>query len=55
MAETDFYVVIPTPVLEMGPYCIAVYAVLRDFADSRSNECWPSHRSIAIRSGVGVT
>ena len=55
MAETDFYVVIPTPVLEMGPYCIAVYAVLRDFADSRSNECWPSHRSIANRSGVGLT
>ena len=55
MADTDFYVVIPTPVLEMGPYCIAVYAVLRDFADSRSNECWPSHRRIAERSGVGLT
>lgn len=51
---TDYYVVIPTGVLTLGPYATAVYGVLRDFADQRSNECWPSHRSIAERSGISV-
>ena len=50
--QTDFYVVIPTNVIALGPYAIAVYAVLRDFADMRSHECWPSHRTIAERANI---
>ncbi len=51
---TDYFVVIPTGVLSLGPYATAVYGVLRDFADQRSHECWPSHRTIADRSGISV-
>ena len=51
---TDYFVVIPTGVLSLGPYATAVYGVLRDFADQRSHECWPSHRMIADRSGISV-
>jgi len=51
---SDFYVVIPTPVLALGPYPTVVYGVLRDYADMRSNECWPSHRSIAERAGIST-
>jgi hypothetical protein len=45
-------VVIPTGVLSLGPYATAVYGVLRDFADMRSHECWPSHKSIAVKAGL---
>lgn len=48
--ESDFYVVIPTSLIDLGPHAVAVYAVLRDFADMRSHECWPSHKSIAARA-----
>jgi len=49
---TDYFVVIPTGVLSLGPYATAVYGVLRDFADMRSHECWPSHKSIAVKAGL---
>lgn len=49
---SDFYVVIPTNLIDLGPYAVAVYAVLRDFADMRSHECWPSHRAIATKANL---
>lgn len=51
---TDYYVVLPTQVIALGPYAVAVYAVLRDFADQRSHECWPSHNTIAERANVSA-
>lgn len=49
---TDYYVVLPSDLIELGPYVVTVYAVLRDFADKRSGECWPSHQAIAKRAGI---
>lgn len=52
---TDFYVVIPAPVLKLGPYAVAVYGALRARADRQSDECWPSHKTLAADAGVGVS
>lgn len=55
MRTTDFFVVVPSQVLELGPYAVAVYAVLRDFADQRTGEAFPSHKTIADRAGISKT
>lgn len=54
MRKTDFYIVLPRGVLGLGPYHVAVYSALRSFADSQSDECWPSHRAISERAGVSL-
>lgn len=50
--RTDFYVVVPLPVTELGAYTTLVYCVLRDYADQRTGEAFPSHQTIATRAGM---
>lgn len=54
MRETDFYVVVPEGVLDLGPYHVAVYCALRAFADNQSDECWPSHKTLSERARVSL-
>jgi DNA-binding transcriptional MocR family regulator len=51
--QTDFYVVIPWPVYQLGAYASHVYGALRKRADEQMR-CWPSHRRIAADSGLSV-
>lgn len=49
---TDFYVVVPLPVTELGAYATLIYCLLRDYADQRTGEAFPSHGTLAARSGM---
>lgn len=50
--RTDFYVVVPLPVIELGAHATIVYCILRDYADQRTGEAFPSHQTIADRAGM---
>ena len=51
--QTDFFVMVPWPIIDLGPHHTQVYAVLRKRADENSS-CWPSHKRIASDAGVSV-
>lgn len=51
----DYYVRVPVKLLELGPFAVAVYTTLGDYAHKETGACWPSHATIAKRSGVSVS
>lgn len=55
MRGSDRFIVVPHPVVGMGPQALAVYAVLRMRADSDTMECWPSIQRIADDCGMSVS
>jgi len=52
--QTDFFVVVPYPIIAMGAHFTQVYAVLRKRADNADGTCWPSHKRIAEDAGISV-
>ena len=55
MRDSDRFIVVPHPVVSMGPQALAVYAALRMRADSDTMECWPSIQRIADDCGMSVS
>lgn len=52
-----YFAVIPEWVLDlpMSAQAVRVYCCLRRYADNKSGECWPSRRTLAMRSRTSIT
>ena len=51
-----YFAVIPEWVLDLpvSASAIRVYCCLRRYADNKSGECWPSRRTLAMRSRISI-
>lgn len=52
-----YFAVIPEWVLDLpiSAQSVRVYCCLRRYADNKSGECWPSRRTLAMRSRTSIT
>lgn len=52
-----YFAVIPEWVLDlpMSAQAVRVYCCLRRYADNKTGECWPSRRTLAMRSRTSIT
>lgn len=52
-----YFAVVPEWVLDlpMSAQAVRVYCCLRRYADNKSGECWPSRRTLAMRSRTSIT
>lgn len=52
-----YFAVVPEWVLDlpMSAQAVRVYCCLRRYADNKTGECWPSRRTLAMRSRTSIT
>ncbi len=54
---SDYYVVIPLPLLDAPNAALKVYAILRSYlnpAEPERNEVWPSRKTLAAKAGFSL-